>query len=292
MAEEVSVSLVHMGKLSKPADTLVKKISSAVGGLCRPWQVKRVAKAETEAALLKAQTQIEITELHNRALHRFVEEEAQRQQNMESIAEQALTQLNDDADPDGMEDDWVTNFFDKCRIVSDAQMQALWAQVLKGEANAPGSYSKRTVNFLAELDKSDAELFTSLCGFGWTAGELVPLVFDVQAEIYTNAGLNYDTLSHLESIGLVQFNSIATVSKLRLPKWVTLDYFGTLLTLELPKDADNSLDIGKVRLTKTGHELASLCGSTPVDGFLKYVKQHWKDYLPSQKADFPKGPEH
>ena len=46
-------------------------------------------------------------------------------------------------------------------------MQILWARVLAGEANAPGTYSKRTVNLLSDFDKSDAELFTKLCGFGW-----------------------------------------------------------------------------------------------------------------------------
>ena len=35
-----------------------------------------------------------------------------------------------------MEEDWIANFFDKCRIVSDSEMQSLWARVLAGEANA------------------------------------------------------------------------------------------------------------------------------------------------------------
>ena len=34
------------------------------------------------------------------------------------------------------------------------------------------------------------------------------------------------------------------------------------------------LDIGKVLLTKSGQELARICGSKPVDGFYDYVKHH------------------
>ena len=41
---------VDLDKLSKPADTLIKKISKGVGGLAVPWQIKRVAEAKIEAA--------------------------------------------------------------------------------------------------------------------------------------------------------------------------------------------------------------------------------------------------
>ena len=67
---------------------------------------------------------------------------------------------------------------------------------------------KRTVNFLSDLDKSEAELFTKLCGSGWMIGSVVPLVFDVHAAIYNNYGINFNTLSHLDSIGLIQFDGL------------------------------------------------------------------------------------
>jgi len=82
MSDDKSLSIVNLGKLSKPADTLIKKVSAAVGGVFEPWQIKRVAKAEAEASLIKANSEIEITDLHRRAMHRFVEEEANRQENM------------------------------------------------------------------------------------------------------------------------------------------------------------------------------------------------------------------
>lgn len=124
-----------------------------------------MAKAKAEAAVTKAQNEIEITELHRRAANRFIEEEAQRQKNMEDITTKALPQLNPEANPDSVENDWLVNFFDKSRIVSDDEMQGLWSRVLAGEANIPGTYSKRTVNFLSDLDKAEAELFAKLCGF-------------------------------------------------------------------------------------------------------------------------------
>lgn len=158
-------SLVNLGDISKPATVLIQKISNAVSGYCRPWQIERVAKAEANAAFIQAETQIRISDMQRRAMHRFLEEEEKKQANIENITAKALPLLEEGAEPQKVENDWITNFFEQCRIVSDEEMQQLWAKVLAGEANTPGSYSKRTVNFVASLDKQDAILFAKLCGF-------------------------------------------------------------------------------------------------------------------------------
>lgn len=287
MPEDKSISLVNLGKLSKPADTLIKKVSSAVGGIFEPWQIERVAKANAKADLIKAESQIEVTDLHRRAMHRFVEEEAQRQENMEAITEKAIPQLKEESDPSQIEDDWVTNFFDKSRIISDDEMQDVWAKVLAGEANAPGTYSKRTVNFLGDLDKRDAELFQNLCSFGFFVGKFTPLVFDSEASIYNERGIDFNTLTHLDSIGLIKFHGFSGFKRKGLPKKCAVLYAGMPLVLEMPKDEENDIPIGKVLLTKLGEELVTVCKSPKVDGFLDYVKDQWKQFLPKPKESEP-----
>jgi hypothetical protein len=283
MSDDKSTSLVNLGELSKPANTLIKKVSSAIGGVFEPWQTKRVAKAEAEASLIKAKTDIEITDLHRRAMHRFVDEEANRQENMEEITKKSLPHLNEESNPDNMEDDWVTNFFDKSRIVSDEEMQTIWAQVLAGEANNPGSYSKRTVNLLGDLDKRDAELFQALCRFGWLVGDFTPLVFDPHATIYNDLGINFESLSHLDSLGLIQFNGISGFSRQGLPKNLVVAYCGKLLTLTMNKEKDNTLSIGKVLLTQAGKELARISNVPGVEGFYDYVKEKWNAHVPNDE---------
>ena len=282
MTEDKSISIVNLGKLSKPADTLIKKVSSAVGGIFEPYQIKRIAKAKAEADLIKAKSEIEITDLHRRAMHRFVEEEAKRQENMESITKKALPQLKESSQPDSIKNDWITNFFDKSRIISDQDMQNLWSRVLAGEANAPGTYSKRTVNFLSDLDKKDAELFQALCSFGWLVGTFTPLIFDPRAKIYNDLGLNFGTLTHLDSIGLIQFNNLTGFSRIGLPKRFAVLYCGRPLALEMGKDTDNELSIGHVLLTKVGEELATVCMAPGIDGFEEYIKEKWKKYIPKE----------
>ena len=285
MPPDNSFNLLNLGNLSKPADTLIKKVSNAAGLLFEPRQIKRVAKAKAEAARIEAQSEIEVTDLHRRAARRWIEEEALRQMNMEGITAKALLQLDDNAKPESIEDDWIVNFFDKSRIVSDKELQDLWSRVLAGEANAPGTYGKRTVNFLSDLDKSEAEVFTKLCGFGWQFEEFMPLIFDFKAGIYNKYGIDFGALIHLDSIGLLHFEPNSGFLLIDLSKSIVSRYFGRQLRLNLPKETDNELKIGKVVLTRIGEELAPICGSKPVEGFWEYVMDRWKNYSPKPMAE-------
>jgi hypothetical protein len=281
MNEGTSYSIVNVnvGDLAKPADTLIKKISAAVGGIFQPFQIKRIAKAEAEASLIRAEGEIQVTELHRRAIYRFVEEETKKQANIEQITSQALPLLEQNSHPEAIEDDWITNFFDKCRIVSDQEMQSLWSRVLSGEANAPGSYSKRTVNFVSALDKHEALLFSKLCGYVCQLlGDFIPIIYDFNNEIYNKCDIAFDSLSDLESIGLIQFGAVTSFSKLKLPKNFNIFYYSQQIECEMPKDSDNSFDIGHVLLTKIGQELFPICGSQPVDGFMEYILNRWRSH--------------
>lgn len=278
-----SHSIINLGELSKPATVLVEKIADAIGGLARPWQIKRVAEAEAEAERIRAVTRIEITQLERRAMTRLIAEEARKQNNIESITAKALPQLSDTAKPENVEDDWIANFFDKCRLVSDEEMQKLWAQILSGEANSPGRFSRRTVGILQSMDKSDATMFSTLCRFACTFPPFTPVIYDFTAEIYSKNGINYYLLSQLESIGLVRFN-LDPKEKFfvdGLEQVTTVDYFGEKVCLEFPKSPttspnENELIIGQVILTQVGEQLGPICGATPVDGFLEILKGAWR----------------
>ena len=268
-------SIINLGGLGKPATVLIQKISNAVGGLCQPWQIKRVAQAEAEASLIAAKSEIKVTELQKRAFGRFINEEAKKQQNMEDVAAKALPHLTDNSQPEKLDDDWVTNFFDKCRNVSDKNMQDLWSKVLAGEANSPGTYSKRTVNLIEALDQKDATLFAKLCGFAWMIGRVTPLVLDLEHKIYTDAGINFESLLHLNNIGLVSFESTTGLVLQGLKKSIGLNYYGQAYVLEFAQPEANRLDIGKVMLTQAGGELARICASQPVPGFGEFMLQRW-----------------
>jgi hypothetical protein len=68
-------ALINLGDLSRPATVLIEKISDAVGGIAKPWQIVRVARAEVTAETIRAQGRMQISEIEERALRRMVREE-------------------------------------------------------------------------------------------------------------------------------------------------------------------------------------------------------------------------
>ena len=273
----MSGSLFNLDGLSQPAILLVEKISNAIGRHFDPNQVRRMALAEADADRIRlvseAKTDIDITQLRQRTADRLFNEEVTKQINMDGIVAKAVAYVTDDASPAKIEDDWITNFFDKCRIVSDDEMQDRWARILAGEGNKPGSFSRKTINLMADLDRRDAELFTNLCRFVWDIdGTVCPLVYDTRHVVYTQHGIDHEALSHLETLGLVQFAGIGLGLGNLLDK-ISASYHGQQLELVLPRDSDNSLSVGQIRLVQSGLELYSIVNADAVEGFFDYVQE-------------------
>jgi len=292
MVNEKNNSLINHGGVSKPLDTLIKKVSGGLGMLFEPHHIKRISKAKDDARIASAEADEHIADLREksilrRAEHRLQYEEMQRQKNIENILAQAEPYLKNGTDASHMDDDWVTNFFDKARIISDEEMQSLWARILAGEANAPGSYSRRTVNLLGDLDKFDAELFAKLCGFLWrrdvdgdslSISNAIPLVFDFKAKIYKSNGINFSSINHLESAGLI---NICNPPGYHLydAEHVEMSYGDQQFILVVPiYEGRHRLPFGRVRLTKSGKELVSICDRKPIEGFVEYVQEQWETY--------------
>lgn len=268
-------SIANIGDLAKPATVLIEKISEAVGGLCKPWQIRRVAQAEAEAEKIREVAKIEIGELHRRALVRFIAEETRKQMNMEAITEQALGQLEDGAKPEQMENDWIAHFFEKSRIVSDQEMQALWARILAGEANRPGSYSKRTVNLLGVIDKEDAVAFVRLCSFVWMIhNRPTPLIYEYEDAFYQTRGISFRFLKHLETLGLISL-AIDGISRPGLRGETVAAYYDTHVTLGTDKEEPWRLQLGQVIFTDSGEQLSRVCQAPAIPEYLDYTLRGW-----------------
>jgi hypothetical protein len=266
-----------IGDLAKPITVLIEKVSEAIGGVVRPYQIMRIAEAEAEASKIQALAQIEITEMQRRALIRFVVEETNKQSNIEAIIDKSIPELATTSRPKDVDNDWIVNFFDKCKLISNEEMQILWAKVLAGEANSPGKYSKRTINFLSNMDKPDAEMFSLLCRYVWDiGGDFTPIILNLSDKIYDAKGMNYDVIKHLQDIGLLIFEPYGGFNKQNIPQVINIYYQGDSYKLELPLPKDNIIEVGKVLLSKVGKELVPLAGINPLEGFAEYVIEHLK----------------
>jgi hypothetical protein len=293
-------SLIHIdaGEWSKSANTLIEKCADGIAAIARPMQIVRIAKAEVEAEKIYAIGQTEVEKIQRRALTRFIAEETKKQHNMESIVTKALPDVSDTAKPENIEDDWIANFFDKCRLISDDDMQKLWARILAGEANTPGKFSKRTVGLLASMDKSDATKFTKVCDFVCKIeAEIVPVIFDFSIPIYSQLGLSYALLSHLDTIGLIRFDQTPKhfFSVDELSQHTVVRYFDQEIFIMFPSSPTNpppskhELWVGQVIFTDAGQQLANICDAKPVTGFVEFLKERWTSVVAPRSAG-PFGP--
>jgi hypothetical protein len=264
-------SLINLGDLSKPATVLIEKVCNAVGVIYEPVHIKRKARAEAEAEKIRVLARIELSALEHRAIERLVHQEARKQENIEQITAQAAATLPDSAKVQELEEDWVAHFFKQCDTVSDKEMQSMWARLLSGEATTPGTFSKRTVDFVSSIDKKDAALFTTFCQFVWVLGDIVPLVFELDNEVYTKHGINFDALKHLDAIGLVSLESVSGYARRGFGKYAHAFYYGKPTLIEFPADEKNQLATGHVMLTSIGRELVAICGSIRNEEFYQYV---------------------
>ncbi len=124
------------------------------------------------------------------------------------------------------------------------------------------------------LDNRDVALFTSLCQFVWIQGEPLPLIYEIENEIYTKHGINLPVLKHLEAIGLVSLASAGYVKK-RFGKHTRLFYYGKPTKIQFFQAANNQLDLGHVLLTNLGKALVAVCNIKRNQEFYEYVIERW-----------------
>jgi hypothetical protein len=272
-----AAGLGTLATLSGPIQTLVEKMSNAVGVLYEPTRIKRKAAADVEARLIKSKGNFELQQHEERALKSLLAQEVRREDNIQQIMHKAVIKLPNNFEADKLDEDWVVHFFKQCDTVSDEQMQSLWANLLAGEVSNPGTFSKRTVNFVSNMSKQDAESFAALCQFVWKiGGRAMPLIYDLSSTIYSEQNIDFNSLTHLETIGLINFRHDAAYIQHFLTDClqvvVTYQQKHVLLTFE----SKPSINSGSVEFTAVGRELERICHSKKNQVFCDYVINKWK----------------
>lgn len=85
-------------------------------------------------------------------------------ENLSSCLSFAESSVHDDASGDNVDPSWFLRWQDGAENQCEDEMRVIWGQLLAGELEQPGSYSKRTLSILADMGKDDALAFQKLCG--------------------------------------------------------------------------------------------------------------------------------
>jgi len=289
MTENAQNSVITLGDYAKPAEKLIDRISDAIGGVFAPWQIQRVAAAEAKAMVSRVKGEIDAATLQGRAAMRRLEDDVRHQRNLECVIAESLPYLLPGSKPEIMDQDWIAHFAQRAQQVSDKDMQSVWSRILAGESNEPGTFSKRTLTLVADLEKDDALAFQKLCAFRVSVTDFndpEPMILDISDSIYAENGLDFELIVHLNSLGLIHYSDAYEYKDLTTS--TRIFYFGSELELMLPKKEKNTLTLGCAMFTRFGSQLASICAESPVDGFFNYIHVKLKSIVEeNRRLDFP-----
>jgi hypothetical protein len=121
----------------------------------------------------------------------------------------------------------------------------------------------------------NGKIFASLCQFFWMQGQLIPLIYDLSHEVYSDQGITLPALKALEAAGLISVNPAGYIKK-GFGQHTRLFYFGRPTKIRFIKEAGNQLDLGHVLLTDKGKELTvTNCNVQGNQRFYEYVIEKW-----------------
>lgn len=196
-----------------------------------------------------------------------------RDENLQTVVAFAAKLEPEPNDRFGEDPSWVDAFVDGAERAYTEEVQHLWAQLLAGEMENPGAFSKRTMTTLRDMSSQEAELFVRLCSFTVEIdGERVPMVTGITSTkqgIPVYIRMESDELSLLKDAGLIDYseaNIIIVGSSLDAKKEHALVVGSSKYRLQATDD-EAGLNWTNVHLTSTGSELARLCGLGCAEGF-------------------------
>ena len=182
--------------ISKLAEYAASGIGSVAGSMLASWKARReanakliAAKGEAEAQRILAEGQAHTMQIIAQAqadtrdilvspeatlqgqfefgatvTQRIQFQEEKRQSNIVAVIGQAAQELGDrEVQDHEVDHDWTARFFNDVQDISSEEMQQLWAKILAGQVERPGSTSIKTIEILKNLDKTTANRFRSLC---------------------------------------------------------------------------------------------------------------------------------
>ena len=315
--------------ISKLADYAASGIGSVAGSMLASWKARReanakliAAKGEVEAQRILAEGQAHVIQViasaqaEARAIlvspdatvrgqlnigaaitQRIQFQEEKRQSNIVAVVQKAALELGEKEVQDHEADhDWTARFFNDVQDVSSEEMQRLWAKILAGEVEKPGSTSFRAMDILKGLDRTTAILFRTLCAARMTphiglresgvvgAGNEFVLALDGRAAANSlkEYGLTYAVLNRLNEHGLVapgydsELQHMVTDAGLdKSPRWISIAHGfqgrSWVLTPIDQRQGDQTIMLRVILLTNTATELARVVDIEPMPEYQQAV---------------------
>ena len=317
--------------LEKLIDIAASGIGSVAGPMLAPWKAGREAKARLRTVEGEAEAQRILAEGHatsmqiiadaqaearstlispeavlqgevaigNLVTQRIQFQEEKRQANIGSVVAQAAHELGDrEVQDNPVDHDWTARFFGDVQDVSSEDMQQLWARVLAGEVERPGSTSIKTLEILKNLNRATATLFGKLCSIcvsirpdGTSFNDArVPFLGDYsEGNALRDYGLAFGNLNVLSEHGIINteyntWHDYRASIGLDIPQSQTLVripfYFQGKYWVLVPTSTGvqgREFRLSGVALTRSGQELSRVVNLVPAEQYTLRLSEYFKN---------------
>jgi uncharacterized repeat protein (TIGR03899 family) len=294
------MEIKDLAGLSDPLKKLIEVVSAGVGGLSKPYLIRKTADAKAyeikilAEAIKENQNDLKTIgfneeklslmslddnslknnlSLENRTQYRIEFKEQKRQKNIESITQKAAEDLESEAvvSDDPVDEDWTSRFFDYAEDISSEDMQELWGRILAGEIKKPKSYSLRALDILRNLSTDEAEVFMKFGSLAIHSGDVVFLLkIENEKLLEEECQLKFTEKLLLEELGLLAANDLQLLLNKTdsQPRQNVFKYNSSIIIQDkLANKPEHQIPI--LAFTKIGKELLQLVKAEPKKEYLQ-----------------------
>lgn len=269
MKENKNVSLINndFSGISDVANNLINKLSDCVGWCANRETPKKIAISTYIADIQKSNRD----PLVKAALISNAKKILKEYCNQYDIINIAINSLKEDSTPESIDEDWISIFMDRARLVSSEEFKLIWGRLLAVECEDNGSIPEGLLHILSQMDRQDAQMFTAVCAVSVRINDEYSPVIDIrQFSHYKKYGLDFDKLVNLRALGLIEMDftriNAYQIESNEVP--IKVHYYNWEYELSKSKEEVN---IGNVVFTKSGQALCKAIVTAESEGF-------WKEY--------------
>lgn len=273
--------IITKQNLSSVANNLIDKISSAINWVASHDTPEKIA-INTFIEDMKNSDYDPVTKAAFISNAKKIIKEYTNQMDIVKVATQFV---NENATPDKMDDDWIAQFMDKAKLISNKDLQFIWGKILADECNHQGSIPKTLLHILTQMDSKDAKVFSTIRSISVYVEDdgiqYTPMILRrSMADYYEKMGITYDALVNLQALGLIEMNMNADERTYvfecdKHP--ITVKYYDKEYYIPSKYDYFN---VGNVIFTKAGSALCRNIEMPGKEGFFEEICiPLWKELM-------------
>ena len=274
-------NLLNLKDIAEPlasvTNNFINKIADAMGWLVSPKGIKPYVLEARKSIIDEIANREDIDPIERFAIVSNLKKIVKEYETQVDIVKIALNHLEKTAEPEKVDADWITFFFDRVKSTNNDELKSIWGKLIAGEFNEPNTYTKQLIHTLSIMDSDQAMRFQKLrSSCFYVAPNLYTFVYRSDNDKiknlsrYKELGLDFKDFRELENLGLIQYRypTLYAIKNSNKP----IQYGNKTIRLTT---SDKSLLGGNVSLTDVGKQLCRIIDMQYDDRVLDICKDSW-----------------